>query len=317
MGKYNYDYSNFFTFNFDLNYILRTSWLRFQRQVTTTQLKVMREYKKVIRINKADTKIAYELDDIVHAIEMSNIVAYQFYTDIRRRNLIEAMKMSDVVTFSTDFLKSFYQDKFNITNSRVIPNFLPRYLWGDKGKRDKYNKGKKGKMRILWAGSASHVGKNGDLDFLYPLIKKTQREFEWVFFGVMPPALSKEKFEYHEWSDIWSYPHAIDQIDADIAICPIRDTVFNYGKSDLKLLEYSALGLPSVCSSVGDGQGPYDMIDGICTLENDADVWYQSIKEMAADPAKRVEYLEAGQTELNDRWLEDEKNIGIYLDIYK
>lgn len=314
VSKYEYDCPSLFSFIFDLNYITRASWLRFQRQVTDAQKKVIFEYKKVIKKSGSNCKIAYELDDLVHGIEPSNILAWQFYTDKRKSNLIDIFRACDTVTFSTQFLKDYYEDKFEIDNSVVIPNYLPKYLWGNCGQRNKYGKGKK--PRILWAGSASHVGKGGDLEFLVPLIKKTKKEFEWVFFGVIPPELNKSEFEFHNWSDFFSYPQALDSIDADIGICPIKDNVFNYGKSDLKLLEYSSLGLPGLFSSIGEGMGPYDMIEGINTKENDVDVWYQSIKEMIKDHDLRNNYLTAGKRELNKRWLEDENNIKKYLDVY-
>lgn len=315
ISKYEYDCPALYSFIFDLNYVTRANWLRFQRQVTQDQKRIVKEYRDIISKTKSPAKISYELDDLVHGIEPSNILAYQFYTKTRKDNLIEMFKMCDMVTFSTQFLKDFYEEKFNIQNSIVIPNYLPKFLWGNCGKRDKYGKGKK--PRILWAGSASHVGKNGDMQFLIPLMKKTKKEFEWVFFGVIPPELNKSDYEFHNWADFYSYPQALDAIDADIAICPIKDNIFNYAKSDLKLLEYSALGLPAIFSSIGEGMGPYDLVDDILALENKEDLWYNAIKELTSNEEKRNIYLEAGKRELNKRWLEDEKNIGVYLDAYK
>lgn len=315
ISKYEYDCSELFAFNFDLNFIVRSSTLRFQRQVTDAQVRVMREYKKVITNSKSECQMVYEIDDLVHEIEISNIVVYQFYTDIRKQNMLEAMKLANTVTVTTDFLKEYYEDKFGINNIKVIPNYLPKFLWLDKGMRDKSKSGKK--PRILWAGSASHVGKGGDLEFLIPLIKKTNKEFQWVFFGVIPPELKdKPEYEFHTWADFWSYPHALDQINADVALCPIKDTVFNYAKSDLKVLEYTALNIPCVCSSIGNGMGPYDLINGITTVKNDADEWYNAIKKLATDESARKEHMTAANAELNSRWLEDENNIKKYLEVY-
>jgi hypothetical protein len=179
------------------------------------------------------------------------------------------MKMCDITTFSTRFLVDYYKSEHGVENSICIPNYLPKFLWGNCGKRDKYNKGKK--LRILWAGSASHIGKGGDMEFILPLIQKTLNEFEWVFFGVCPFEI-KNKVEFHNWADFYAYPQALDKIDADIAICPISKNEFNYGKSDLKLLEYTALGLPSIFSSID--KGPYDIYKnkGLCVIENNIDM---------------------------------------------
>jgi glycosyltransferase involved in cell wall biosynthesis len=302
-----FNLTEFCSFNFDLNYLKCSDWVRFQRQVTDNQLSAIKFLKSLIDKHGFKTKIMYELDDLVHGIEKSNILAYQFYTETRKNNLIELFKLSDKVTFSTQYLKEFYSNNYGINNSYVIPNFLPKYMWWPCGNRDKYNKGKK--LRILWAGSASHIGKDGDMEFLIPLILKTINEFEWVFFGVVPPIL-KDKVEFHSWCDMHEYPQKIDSINADIAISPIKDVEFNYAKSDLKILEYSAIGLPCIASSIGGGKGPYDLINGLCTIENKIDIWYQAIKMMENNLDKRSEYMKAGKIELNKRWLED--NIHIY-----
>jgi hypothetical protein len=108
----------------------------------------------------------------------------------------------------------------------------------------------------------------------------------------------------------------MDDVDADIAIAPIADSEFNYAKSDLKLLEMSAIGLPTICSAIGNKQGPYDLVPNATTVRNTTDEWYQAIKSME-DPATRFQCLEAGQAELQRRWLEDPKNHQLYLDVYK
>lgn len=312
MGHYEFDTPSLFSFMFDLNFIVKSDWLRFQRQVTHAQKMVIKEYKKVIAQTRSGTKIAYDLDDLVHGIEPSNVVAWQFYTPTRKKNLIDIFKMVDTVTFSTQYLKDYYEEEHGIINSTVVPNYLPKFLWGSCGKRNKKHAGKK--PRILWAGSSSHVNKGGDMEFLVPLIRKTKKEFQWVFVGCYPPELEGE-IEFHPWSGFWEYPAAIDTIDADMAICPIKDVQFNYAKSDLKLLEYSALGIPAIYSSIGNGIGPYDLVDGTVTVENKVDDWYNAIKKMAYDEDVQEESLKNGRIELEKRWLEN--NVQTYLDVYK
>jgi glycosyltransferase involved in cell wall biosynthesis len=316
-SKGNFDSPFLFGFNFDLGFIQRANWIRFQRQVTDAQKTIVNEYRNIIKKYNFQTKIAYDIDDLVHEIEECNILAYQYYTQSRKDNLIELFKASDLVTFSTQFLKDYYEERHGITNSHVVPNFLPKFLWGNCGKRqDKYNRGKNGKLKILWTGSSSHIGKGGDLEFLVPLIEKTLNEFEWVFLGTCPIQLLG-KVEFIDWEDFYAYPQALDAVNADIGIVPVKDHIFNLGKSDLKLLEYTAIGLPSVCSSIGGGMGPYDLVKGIYTVENKVDAWYQALKELQNDEGLRKKYLESAQEELNKRWLENKENTDLYLNLYR
>jgi len=308
--------SEFYSFFYDMNYLRRSNWIRFQRQVTDAQKKIITQYKLQLAKHNPRGKIAYELDDLVHGITPNNILAYQFYTPSRKNNLIDIFRMSNMVTFSTNYLKKYYEDNYQINNAVVIPNYLPKYLWGGCGKREKRRKDKSGKPRVLWAGSASHLGKGGDLEFLIPLIRKTHKEIQWVFFGCKPFELDG-MVEFHDWANVYEYASKLDAIDADVAISPILDIQFNYGKSDLKLLEYSALGIPTIASSIGNKCGPYDLIANSCTLENKMDIWYTAIMQHFKDNNVWQRTLDAGKTELEKRWLENEENIGLYKSLYE
>jgi glycosyltransferase involved in cell wall biosynthesis len=63
----------------------------------------------------------------------------------------------------------------------------------------------------------------------------------------------------------------------DLAIAPLDDTIFNRAKSDIKFLDYGALGIPGVFSRVAayaetvqDGQTG-------CLVENTVDAWYGAL----------------------------------------
>lgn len=312
--KLDWDVSFLYQFIFDLNLILRTTtWLRFQRQCTENQYVCIKEYKKHIEQSKSQTRIMYELDDLVHGIEPHNILAYQFYTPTRKQNVVDIMKLSNKVTFSTQFLKDFYQQNFGINHSYVIPNFLPKFLWNPDFTKDKAPK--KQKPVIAWHGSSSHVGPGGDLEFLYPMIEATLDEFEWLFIGVVPPRL-KNKVQHIPWTNFWQFPSMLQEVKADIAIAPISDSVFNLAKSDLKYLEYSAMNIPAICSTIGNKKGPYDLVNCPNLVENDPDSWYQAIKELASNEQKKKETIKIQHEHLNKRWLENPENIELYERVY-
>jgi hypothetical protein len=253
----------------------------------------------------------YELDDLVHGIEPHNVLAYQFYTPSRRQNVVDIMKMSHRVTFTTQFLKDFYAAHFGIQHSVVVPNFLPKFLWGGE-----FTDKRPGKTKpvVMFAGSGSHVGAGGDLEFLLPMIEATTDEFEWLFVGVCPPRL-KGKVQFIPWANFYDYPTMMRNIKADIAIAPIGDTVFNLAKSDLKYLEYSAINIPSLFSTIGNGNGPYDKTPAQL-VSNSADNWYTAIKELYKDENKQQEILKKQQAFVNTRWLELDANVNLYQQAY-
>lgn len=301
-----WDTTFLYQFVFDLNLVQSSNVIRFQRQCTENQFKCIQEYRGCINKTGSQAKIMYELDDLVHGIEPNNIVAYQYYTPLRKRNVVEIMKMSNRTTFSTKFLVDFYKNNFGINTGFHLPNYLPKFLWHpDKtvSKRPLPEERDNGKPVILWAGSASHCGPGGDLEFLVPMIEATLDEFTWHFVGVTPPSL-KGKVKFTPWSHFYDFPTMMQNIKADIAIAPIKDSVFNQAKSDLKYLEYSAMNIPAICSSIAKGQGPYDLTNCPNLVENDPDAWYQSIKDLLDNEEKYYDTINLQHDYMDKRWLE-------------
>lgn len=307
MSHYNWDTTFLFQFVFDLNLVQSSSVIRFQRQCTENQKKCITEYRKCINATRSQAKIMYELDDIVHGIEPHNIAAYQYYTPTRKRNVIEIMKMSDRITFSTKFLAEFYKEEFDINNSAVIPNYLPKFMWNpDFSKRKVPDKKERDndKPIVLWAGSASHIGPGGDMEFLLPMIHATLDEFTWMFVGVVPPSL-RNKVKHVPWSHFFDYPRLMQSLNADVAIAPITDSFFNLAKSDLKYLEYSAMNIPCLLTTFKNKNGPYDLTNSKNLVENDPDSWYQAIWDMVNDEDKQIKTLENQKKYVSNRWLEN------------
>jgi hypothetical protein len=325
-AKLEWDVTFMYQFAFDLNLIRMSNVVRFQRQCTENQIVIVKEYKKAIVQTNSPAKLMYELDDLVHGIEPHNVLAYQFYTPTRRQNVVDIMKMCNTVTFSTQFLKDYYQQNFDIHQARVLPNMLPKFLWNPTWEDKRPNKSK---PVVLYSGSASHFGPGGDMEPYINMIEATMDEFEWVFLGVIPPKFAvpgnqfelaapyKDKIKFIQWVNFWEYPSLMQTVKADVAIAPIADTVFNLAKSDLKYKEYSAMNIPAICTSIGRGRGPYDLAKCKNLVPaQDPDAMYQAIKDMYKDENKRAETLAYQREYVNNWWLENPQNIELYNQIY-
>jgi len=312
-AKLEWDTTFMYQFVFDLNLVRMSDWIRFQRQCTDNQMRCIWEYRNCIDKTGGKSRLAYELDDLVHGIEPHNVLAYQFYTPKRRENVVNIMKMSNVVTFSTPFLKDFYQQNFGINHSVVIPNFLPKFLWNPTF-TDKSVGGKK--PTVVWAGSASHCGPGGDLEFMIPMIEATVDEFDWLFIGVVPEKL-KGKVRFMPWVNFWEYPSMMQTVRADCAIAPITDTIFNMAKSDLKYKEFAAMNIPIICSSIGNGKGPYDLANAPLLVQNDPDAFYTKIKEVTENAALKADVLAKQRAYVEQNWFENQSSIDLYDQTYR
>lgn len=105
------------------------------------------------------------------------------------------------------------------------------------------------------------------------------------------------------------YPHfaawLLRIVDWDIGIIPLADNAFNRAKSNLKFLEYAALGLAIVCSA---GETYADIaVDGenALVVPNTPAAWHAAIERLIADPALRRRLAGGARRTLRQAWTLD------------
>lgn len=78
----------------------------------------------------------------------------------------------------------------------------------------------------------------------------------------------------------------VENMHWDIALAPLEDTPFNRCKSDLKFLDYSAIGAAGVYSNVPPYADLQDRGLGL-VVDNTADAWYRAIRTLIGNPGLR------------------------------
>lgn len=108
---------------------------------------------------------------------------------------------------------------------------------------------------VGWVGSTAH--RSGDLETLRGVLTPLQKQslIRFQQSGYHPNAPSLASIWGITETDVITYPPAEPPfypniINMDIGIAPLNDTPFNHAKSDIKLLEYSASGIPWVASDL-------------------------------------------------------------------
>jgi glycosyltransferase involved in cell wall biosynthesis len=208
------------------------------------------------------------MDDLLTDIPPGNPYAATIYPDIGER-IARAVSRCDRLVVSTQALADAYGSG---TDVRVIPNAIDADLWG--GLRNAVRDG--ARPRVGWAGGRQH---RDDLLLLEEVVAATAREVDWVFLGMCPPSLRRHAAEYHSMVPLADYPAKLASLGLDVAVAPLQDNAFNRAKSDLKLLEYGALGIPVIASGVAPYLGTPailarardDWIDELRTLVRDRD----------------------------------------------
>lgn len=192
-----------------------------------------------------------EIDDNILSVPHYNEAAQTFdpRSEVRRR-AIQQMRASDAVIVSTPYLKEVFAE-FN-PHIYVIHNAIDFKQW------DKLKGRKRPGVRIGWAGGAGHEGDFAPFAEAIKRVLAKHKDARLVLInGPSPRGIPEyfhgvERIEHHPtWTPILKYPKMLADMDFDIGIAPVIDSAFNRGKSNLKWLENSALGIPTVAANVG------------------------------------------------------------------
>lgn len=155
---------------------------------------------------------------------------------------------SSLVTTSTPFL----YEKIKTWNKNVM--LLPNTV--DTKTFVKHDHTINSDVVIGWSGSTAHRSK--DLQVLNGVLNSvndTTTQISYLHAGHYKDSphfadeigLPKEKVKTLPICDPQDYP---SMLQMDIGIAPLRDCPFNHAKSEIKLLEYSASGIPWVASAL-------------------------------------------------------------------
>ena len=250
---------------------------------------VMLNYMKEIR-KHTNASIIYEIDDLFTKIPHANLTRGAMPKDLVAR-VKEAMAISDRVVTTTDYLAEAFSHHTQ-TPIYVAPNAIPNELVQPIKHRDTDKK-----MRVGWHGSVSH---SGDLALIKDLVRETIDEFEWVFFGMFPAGLEEfvrsGKIEFHEGKPIEEFLKTLTNLNLHVGLAPLENHPFNDGKSDLKILEYGAMGIPVIASDMT----PYKPWP-VTKLKNRYKDWLKALRDYADDEDNRSEDAKTLQMEVRVR----------------
>jgi glycosyltransferase involved in cell wall biosynthesis len=226
---------------------------------------------------KGKVRLVLDLDDNFHEIERSNPRSGAFAAS--RALITRAVESADELIVATEPLKDFYA-AFN-DRITVLPNMIPPQLFLDQSPRPAPS----AQVRIGWHGGFSHNADLRILETVFPVIRKEFPDAHFVFFG-NAPSLNIPDAEYVGPVPYAAFPAALASLRLDIGVAPLRDTPFNRCKSNLKWLEYSALGIPAVVSDVL----PYSRsiehgVNGF--LVKTPEDWVRELGRLIRDPALR------------------------------
>jgi len=284
-------------------------------------------------------KIISEVDDCYFCIPPTN-PAYSIYLG-KEQDLINFYNKSDALTVTTEYLAS--ELKQYCSKTYVLPNSLDFKLLDTFEKMSETQKNRytkyldinqkrltleevkettKDKIVILWGGSPTHLK---DLEQATPALIKICSEFKNVMLmmvGCTTQAILESMIQHNpeqlilvEAVPIFGYPQLLSSLRADIGICPIESNRFNFSKSNLKFLEFSANNLACVCSNVENYAKTVKHGDTGLLADNTTDSWYSNLKELILDEDKRKEMGLRAHAFVRENY-NITQNINLWVDAY-
>jgi glycosyltransferase involved in cell wall biosynthesis len=203
------------------------------------------------KAKKHNIKVVYESDDdfldISHDNPSYNYILGNF------DHILKLVNNSDKLVVSTNELKNRF-NKLGLDNVEVIKNYyvedaLPLKPFTFRGENH---------LKIGYFGTLTH---DNDLEFIRNVIVRVKDIFSKkgvsVIFEIAGASIDDSvdwfnvrKIPYYPMSLRTFYEWLGKNSDWDVGIIPLVDNNFNRCKSELKYIEFSALGVPVVASNI-------------------------------------------------------------------
>jgi glycosyltransferase involved in cell wall biosynthesis len=205
---------------------------------------VERQLDAIRMANRAGVLSVVELDDDVWNLPPANPSHASWNRPGVLATTRACVEEAQLVTTPTHVLA----EKLRTMNAnvKVLANQLPPDDWDYPEPKVQ----REGGVVLGWAGSNSHAGDLRIVDAVVRQLLDRYPDLE-VVIGSSPSVMElgeHERVRRIEETDIEGYPKLLEHFD--VGMIPLADTAFNRNKSDLKFVEYSMLGIPSVASKL-------------------------------------------------------------------
>lgn len=249
--------------------------------------------KLVGSVKKARAKLVYALDD--NFLEMPENQKNQL-TEENSRIVQFLLSQADQVWVTTEPLKEL----FSAYSSHVvvIPNTLDERLLVPRFQSSYDPVFQQRRLVIGMMGTYTH---DDDLLMILPALKGINKRYpeqvEFQFIGAILRDETRDQLEglplkfLRTGGDEAEYPLFMlwftGEVRWDIAISPLQATPFNRYKSDIKYLDYCAIGTAGVYTRITAYlDSVQDRVTGML-VDNQPDMWYQVLEELIENKSLR------------------------------
>ena len=261
-------------------------------------------------IRSRNKKLIYEIDD--------NLLDNPGISSFNKMVIRYFAKSADTIIVSTPNLKR-RMECFN-NNIKIIPNYLDARLINTRRRLFEKNK----TITIGYMGTFTHQRDFQMIKFsLLRVLQKFRSKVSFEIIGAIddiasirsfPNTKIRERSEIKDYFTFWRWMN--ENCFWDIGIAPLKYNEFTCCKSDIKYLDYSALGIAGVYSCEPSYANTIKhRVTGLL-VENNSESWQSALEELICDESLRNTIRVSSHNDLwKNRILQDNK--GRWLEIIK
>lgn len=262
----------------------------------------------------------YDIDDDV--FNYPEAKEYETSDLERVANDVQSMMNAvDAIMVSEENIKLSIQEKafFPIEQGAkpiyVVPNYIDIEQWDAPASKNYVQPD----FVIGWAGGHYH---SEDLKILEEPIRQILKEFpkvKFVTIGDKIDSLLKEfpdRVYFHEFVDIADFPDLMHKLKFSIGLAPLSESAFSDSRSNIRLLHYSLLGIPTIASNFGAYARSYRDKFPMKVVENTKEEWIAAIRELINRKEHR-DYLGLAAREAVVQKYKAKKLVPQYLHIFR
>lgn len=243
-----------------------------------------------------DTKYIIDMDDDFFDVDPEN--PFWIYAGYEGALFLRTIgEIAPRITTTNRFLAKKLRYKSQV-GAKI--HVLPNYISDDYKEYDPDNGDI---VRIGYFGGASHYSDLHETGVL-KAVKQVMDEYPNVHFRCVGQPVDQYLPQDRTTTldategDKWAHER-IGTLNYDISLGPLRDTIFNNHKSNIKWQESTRIGAAFVCSNIG----PYKHLkDGTAwKVPNTREAWYIALKTLVEDAEKRKKLVDTSRKEL-EKW---------------
>ena len=256
-----------------------TQIMVFQRAEQPAQL------NRMLRAKRQGIKCIYDIDDDLFNVPAClGKIADKYNTPAVRDAMLALHRNADAIFASSKDMAELTAKRAPNIPIYIIPNATDFELSEDAYWNAKPHDG----VVIGWHGSWSHID---DVPLIRDAISEVMARYENVKFKIMG-AVNKEHFKGAlfpfgdrvielPWVNFYRLPYEL--AECDIGLCPLLDVQFNRVRSTMKVQEYSAVGVPVVCSPLPCYKEEIDEGAGMIAAPESTDSWIKALSKLVED----------------------------------